>query len=499
MLQAPKVGDLRLPLTDRNVASLPAAAGYQYRARDVELAGFFLLVGTRRKTFMVQADLNVGGRRQTIRMKVGDASELTAREARAKAKSVLGEIAGGRDPRKPSTRRGRPAAGMAPPPRDASPTLGEAWDRYLISHMRRKGRSEQTITSYADHVERLMADWLETPLAELGDDPRRVADRHEAISAANGPQIANGAMRTFRAIYNHARKTCRTLPAENPVFAVDWNPEVRRDTALGVRDLPGWFEQAARLESPLRREFHLLCLLSGSRPEAMKVVKLSDLDLRERTLHIPRPKGGEEMAFTIPLSRRMIECVIRAMRFGQVLFPQESRTWLFPGTSAEGRLVEHKEDRKKVLSHWGMDLRQTYRTIGQAAGISDVDMHLLMNHTLPGINIGYITRAKLMSDHLRMQQEKLSDFIIGAVTGPGRRPSGDLSRWLHATSRAQLDDLLTMDPDEARLRFGARSSMRRLELQAARGDRQGLSSDILDPPSRRLKGVRRPSLRSSAL
>lgn len=430
------MADLRLPLTDRNVAGLPlAGAGERYLARDTELAGFFLMVGARRKTFMVQGDLKARGARQSVRLKVADASDLNARDARARARQILADIANGKDPRpaKPANARSVPAGYM--------PTFGEAWNRYRVSHLERKRRSEKTIAGYADHVERLLADWREVPLCELGEDPRRIADRHEAITGAHGPYIANSAMRSFRAIYNHARKTCRALPAENPIFAVDWNPEARRDTALGVRDLPTWFEQAARLENPIRREFHLFCLLSGSRPDALKLAKLSDLDLRERILRIPKPKGGEEKAFAIPLSRRMIECLVRLLRFGQILFPEESETWLFPGSSESGHLTAHSEDRDKVLSHWGNDLRQTYRTLGQAAEISDVDMHLLMNHSLPGINIGYITRAKLMSDHLRKQQEALSNFIVGSVVGQGRRPSGDLSRWLNATSRAQLDDL----------------------------------------------------------
>jgi hypothetical protein len=42
-------------------------------------------------------------------------------------------------------------------------------------------------------------------------------------------------MRTLRAIYNHARKTNRSLPADNPANAVDWNSEERRDTRNGLR------------------------------------------------------------------------------------------------------------------------------------------------------------------------------------------------------------------------------------------------------------------------
>jgi hypothetical protein len=85
-----------------------------------------------------------------------------------------------------------------------------------------------------------MADWLDQPLSVLGKDPSLVALRHEKITAENGPYIANGCMRSLRAIYNHARKMARSLPAENPVIAVDWNAEKRRNTALGLAELGPW-------------------------------------------------------------------------------------------------------------------------------------------------------------------------------------------------------------------------------------------------------------------
>lgn len=71
----------------------------------------------------------------------------------------------------------------------------------------------------------------------------------------------------LRAIYNHARKTARSLPAENPVIAVDWNAEKRRDTALGLTELGPWVGDLRALENPIRREFHFFLLLSGSRPD----------------------------------------------------------------------------------------------------------------------------------------------------------------------------------------------------------------------------------------
>jgi integrase len=152
-------------------------------------------------------------------------------------------------------------------------------------------------------------------------------------------------------------------------------------------------------------------LLSGSRPTALMKVRIEHIDLRRRLLKIPKPKGGPERAFDIPLSRPMIRCIIRTVRLGRMLYPEQAKTWLFPADSEMGHVVEHKEKRR-VLSKWGNDLRQSYRTLAQAAGVSELDVHLLMNHTLPGVNAGYITRDKLLRDHLRKQQERISAIVV---------------------------------------------------------------------------------------
>jgi integrase len=148
--------------------------------------------------------------------------------------------------------------------------------------------------------------------------------------------MANGSMRTLRAIYNHARKTNRSLPRDNPADAVDWNREERRNTGMGAGDLKGWFLELARLDNPIRREFHLFTLLSGSRPTALQQARPGHIDFRRRTLNIPKPKGGSKRAFDIPLSREMILCLIRVLRFGKQMYPSQAQEWLFPAESASG-------------------------------------------------------------------------------------------------------------------------------------------------------------------
>ena len=54
-------------------------------------------------------------------------------------------------------------------------------------------------------------------------------------------------------------------------------------------------------------------------------------------------------------------------------------------------MTEHKES-LGALSKWGNELRQTFRTVAQAAGVPELDVHLLMNHSIPSVNAGYITR-----------------------------------------------------------------------------------------------------------
>ncbi|MET4175394.1 integrase [Bradyrhizobium sp. LA6.12] len=393
---------------------------------------------------MTDIRISLTGRASSIRVSIGNASEMSTRAARAIAKEYLAQISRGRHPKDEKQAEGtNPAPAMEIGGTVARITLRQAWQRYLEAHLMRKSRSEKTISGYRDHVERIFADWLDTALHELATDPARVARKHDEITRENGPYMANGSMRTLRAIYNHARKTNRSLPSDNPADAVDWNEEERRNTGMGSADLKGWFAQLAALDNPVRREFHLFTLLCGSRPTALQEAKPEHIDFRRRALHIPKPKGGKKKAFDIPLSRQMIICLVRAIRFSRQMYPVQAQEWVFPADSTSGHLAETKEDRE-MLSKWGNDLRQTFRTIATAAGVSEVDAKLLMNHAIPGVNAGYITRHKLLEDHLRSQQQAISNAVFAAL-GPSMTQRASLQDWLgrggsrRATQRAACD------------------------------------------------------------
>ncbi|MGC2774196.1 MAG: integrase arm-type DNA-binding domain-containing protein [Bradyrhizobium sp.] len=449
------MADVRLLLTDKEIARLPTPSEGWYLARDTELKGFFVVIGKRKRTFTVQGDLREDGKRATsIRVAIGDVKELSTRMARATAKEYLAQISRGQHP-KPGSKPSRIAVSAASPIAHQSGgiTLRQAWERYRDAHMIRKGRSERTIESYRDHVERIFVKWLDTPLEDWGRNPAKVVERHDAITKENGPYIANGSMRTLRAIYSHARKANKSLPPDNPVGAIDWNGEKRRDTGMGPGDLKVWFSELSALENPIRREFHLFTLLSGCRPTALQETTPSDIDFKRRILHIPKPKGGAKRAFDIPLSREMIRCLIRVMRFGHQMHPSHAREWIFPADSVSGHIVEQKEDRA-VLSKWGNDLRQSFRTIAAAAGVSEFDAKLLMNHAIPGVNAGYITRPKLLEDHLRRQQQAISSTVYAALNAN----SPNIPRWLKSTNSQLLARRAHVIADDIRGKQGPSSA-----------------------------------------
>ncbi|RIA46673.1 uncharacterized protein DUF4102 [Hephaestia caeni] len=429
-----KGGSLRFLLTDRSIAHLPYAARGQYFAFDEKLAGFHVVVGRKRKTFMVRGDIRVEGKRgATVRVTVGDCSKITVAKARTVAEGYLSEIHQGRHPRPEGLKRKSRVAELAEvqPENEVAadgPTLRQAWERYKAALIK-KGRGERTIAGYEDHVVRVLKVWLDKPIKELAEDPDLVARKHDALTESSGPYGANGTMRTLRAIYNHAwLKNKKVLPRDNPVDAVDWNKERRRNSGMGIAELPGWFTELAQLDNPIRREFHLLTLLSASRTDALKKARLKHLNLRRRILHIPAPKGGEDRAFDIPLSREMIRSIIRVIRFGRAQHPVEARLWLFPAESEAGHIANTQEERSN-LSKWGNDLRQTYRTLATVAKVNGVDSKLLMNHAIPGVNEGYITREKILEDHLREQQQAITNIIFGAIHDLHAK-SGPVRTWL---------------------------------------------------------------------
>jgi hypothetical protein len=415
-------------LTDELVRRLPFTTKGQAKIRDEECKGLLLVIGMETKTFSAKVERVVNGLREFAYESFGSfdpeaPDHVGVKEARKAAGKWIADYKTGA---KVAAKRG-------------ATTLKDAWLRYK-ARLEAKGRSASTIEWYEDYItDGPLKGWADTQLVSI--TPEMVAALHTRVTKQHGPYRANGAMRTLRAVYNHAKlKVDRALPQIDITMLVEWNAEKRRNTGMGLGRLAAWGRQLAALENPVRREFHLLCLLSGSRPEALSKSEWTHLSVARRVLHIPAPKGGDERAFDIPLSRPMLYCVVRARRAGRILHREQAQRFVFPALSEEGHLVEWREDRE-MLSKFGSDLRQSFKTMSVEAGVGKLEAKILMNHKVDqDVHDGYATTPELR-EHLHACQARISEAMMRRlvpVMGAALWISNDLTAAIASANRVRV-------------------------------------------------------------
>ena len=412
----------KMRLTDAATIKFPFVSSGQKLIADEVQPGLFLKIGKTAKSWVVQREVRAIGddlkpKRKTVRKAFGSFPDLSVKDAREIAVGELLSIL--------------ERQGVAKEARVV--TVADAWELYR-KHLVKLGKSPATIHSYRNAVEteHLLGIWADTPLADLATEvgARKVAARHEAISekrtgAGGGTYAANGAMRTLRAIYNWSLSRGYVKPdAEgwHPTRQVTYNPEEAKGetTAMSRRDLVSWWEAYLDLDNRLRAEFQLFLLLSGARSGSIATARWENVNVADRRLHIPTPKGGKAKAYDIPLTRDMLVCLARARRAGQVRSPNHADTFIFPGDARKamrgsntfpGHMSIYATTEKKLPCS-GHGLRHTYRNLCTWAGVEANLSAKLMNHSQKGdVHSGtYGSREGVWPD-LRDAQERISSAV----------------------------------------------------------------------------------------
>jgi integrase len=361
-----------------------------YIIADTGVVGLHLRIGLKRKTWHFYNERRLHGERIVTSERLGHLPDMTLAKARKAAKVIAGRIASGR---------------VTPGKRSAA-KFADAMTEYL-GHLVRQSERRGKPARWAGKVRSLsrlylIPPWGKWPLAGMSGSPAAVRDWHIRVTRDAGPTTANRCVQVMRACYKHASRLNRSLPVALPTSAVIMNVEKPSQRALAFSDFPAWSAAWGKIESPIRRAYHLFCLLTGVRPGEGARLRWIDVRDNEQSFTIPNAKAGADIV--LPMSPE----IVAALRMARDA-AEEGDDLVFRGLS----YIDYRDAGLPVK---GQALRHTYRTICADLEIDELISHYLLGHAPQGISQKYIATLILQNGPaMRTAQERISKRIVNLL------------------------------------------------------------------------------------
>ncbi len=319
------------------------------------------------------------------------------------------------------------------------PTLREGVNLHL-ARMRKRRRAQRSIDSFIHETSKYLADYLDRPmteltgakLIELHEQIKAKAKRREGTNPRNpkGAPIANRVVTHVSAAWNALNKKLEgKLGSWNPAKAVDKDVLKEKRVRVADEDLPDYAARVATMKNPIGRDGLMLALYTGLRNEDVREIRFDEVDFVERTLHRPDPKGGEGAAFTIPLSATPMEILLRRKADNARDLGAPDGGWAFPGINRDGEVgpicdlrQQVQPDPKKKTKHRRFPsedvhtLRRTWESIAHEEGVTELDQHVLSNHSFGSHNVN-ATYISQHLDHLAACADKIDAGITRRIKG----------------------------------------------------------------------------------
>ncbi|STX50457.1 phage integrase [Legionella busanensis] len=371
--------------------------------RDENLKGFALrITSSGMKSFIVETRINGKVKRVTI----GKYGNITAKEARKQAKSLLGSVAKGDDPI--AEKKTKQVQAM---------TLQQVLKDYLKA---RKDLKPRTLTDYHCVLHEVVPDWLNKPLTKITRE--MIAKRHAEHGKTNSKARANNAMRVLRALFNFAMYEYQTGDGQpiivvNPVKYLShtrgWFRVDRKQTVIKPHQLANWYKGLKQLvegedyrNALLWHDYFLLLLFTGMRKTEAGSLRWCDIDLKAKTITLQDTKNRE--VHTLPMSDFIYELLKRRSR-------QKTSEFVFPANSKTGYIYEPKKAVLKVVELSGVpftlhDLRRTFATIAESLDLPAYALKRLLNHKMNNdVTAGYIMKDV---ERLRKPMQQVAKFLL---------------------------------------------------------------------------------------
>lgn len=410
----------KLKLTEARINRLPPSSSTVFCG---ELKGFGVRVrevdGRRTYTFVVQRDVplfpgSTDRKTKTVTYAHKGKDELA--NAREWAKDTLRAFERGEDPTAQRT----------------SCTLRGALEKH-VKGMTNRGASPRSVESLRYRIEHYAAPLLDRDLATIKRPELEAL--HDAISA-KGKYVANSTLRQVQMLFNTARKKLGFDHLDKEVTAaVDYHKQERRREP--VQDLAAWWSAVQGIENAIRRDLWLFILFTGLRRDDAKTVRWEHVDFDAGTIHRPQPKGGTDRAFTVPVSRFVLDLLRRRKAENGA-----DGGWAFPAVlQRDGQLVvshvvevkqqeyyKDAEGKRRKRAHPVMKsahrLRDTFATVAKDdAKLDWFTLKVLMNHRLPSgdVTAGYVRPT---DQALRAAAEKVTARLLERAGQPGYAAAG---------------------------------------------------------------------------
>jgi integrase len=386
---------------------------------DGSLAGFGVCAfPSGKKVYVVQYRKDGRSRRVAI----GEHGRLTAEEARAEAKKLLGAVEKGADPiaERRAAREVRTFRAVA-----------EDW---LRLHVRAKRE-----TRTAEEYERLLRNRVYPVIgAKRVVDIRRadLTRLHVAMSAT--PRAANHAMSVVSAIWNWAARRDEVIAAANPAKGVERYPERGRERFLKTDELARLGDALREGESiglaysidetkptakhapkPDRRRVKLdpfavaairLLLLTGARLREILDAQWSQVDLGRGVLFLPRSKTGRKPVYLSAAAQAVLASLPRIEGNPYIIAGARDSA---PRADLKGpwERVRHAARLEDLRIH---DLRHSFASFGAGASLGLPIIGKLLGHSQAATTHRY---AHLDADPLRRAADTIGATIAAAMEG----------------------------------------------------------------------------------
>ncbi len=387
---------------------------------DANVTGFGVDAKMTNKSYFVRGRIN--GR--LISHTFAKCNVMTFDDAKKMAKILLVKIDAGIHPAEEEKQKVQAAEAD----KKKNYTLDDIYDEYLENTKLKDSTKE----NYRYNIQVYLKDWLKTPMRLITEQD--IKARHKLLSIKvelpaktdnpdpakkgkkkhirrNGPGIADGVMKTLRALFTYAIDEHKIV-ALNPVGVAlkkKWNKLPPRTGYLKPDKLGAWLTAVNASTNFTMRDALLLMLYTGFRSETEAFSLTWDqIDFVAKSIYIPDPKN--KVPFTLPMNT----VVYKLLKERKAKYKESD--FVFPSNAKSGHIVDVRKELVKINTIAGVtltphDFRRTFQTYAESLDISPYTIKALVNHEIgkkSDVTAGYI---QISTERMRKASQQVANYI----------------------------------------------------------------------------------------